>query len=298
VPKVKISSNWIREIYFDPCDPDPWIYLELAFPALIQALWEYVQWDWEDYIEHTTGKPWQKHARNHIRNGHWQPPKAISRGVSFLFIAEAGIQRLGWMFMVAEIVANAFVRWSSLVLSLPQCNEEYASGYGRGSEPLDGRPLTHDWMTGPSWVCEAGDMFPYIGARWIVEAGGAVYYTTFQRYANFFSGEELIVNTRIIRLSDGKVMAEGEPNVPSDPNKRSASMHGKIRNTSEVNVEYEFQVRLADGQSPLIWHCIGDFVSVRFFGKKDKTPKIYLPYISTPQPSRRTAKPRKPMVTS
>lgn len=290
--KVNVATNWIRDIYYDPCDPNPWIYLELAFPALIQALWEYLQWDWEDYYEGVRGKSWQKDAKMVIRGSKFQPPKAMSRGLMFLFIAEAGIQRIGWMFLVAEIVANAFIRWSSLILSLPKCNEEVTSEWGSSRSPIDGRPLNHDWMVGPSWTIESGNMFPYIGARWNVPPGGAVYYTTFQRYANFFSGAELRVTAQIVDIDTGDVVATAPPNDPNDPANRSSAMHGKIRNPTAGTKRYEYQVKLDPSENPLIWHCIGDFISVRIFQANMVEEKINLPYIGLPQPSRRTAKKR------
>lgn len=290
--KVNLGTNWVRDLWYDPCDPDPWIFLELAFPAVIQAIWEYIQWDWEDLFEATTGESWQKKVKKKIKANKWQPPKAMSRGVMFLFLAEAGVQRIAWMFMVAEIVANAFIRWSTLIASLPECNEEVVSDWGRSESPIDGRPLSHDWMIGPSWAVEAGNMFPYIGARILVPAGGSVYYTTFQRYAPFPFGEELIVTTRLINEETGEPIDEAPPNDPNDPKNRSSALHGKYRNTGPIAHHVVFQVRLADGQNPLVWHCIGDFVSVRVFAPSEKLPTITLPYVPLDQPSRKHAKKR------
>jgi hypothetical protein len=290
---VKISTNWIRDIYYDPCDPNPWVLVELAFPALIQAIWEYIQWDWEDYIQHGTGKTWQKRAKTKLKANKWQPPSAMSRGVLFLFLVEAGVQRLGWMFMVAEIIANAFIRWASLVMSLPACNETITSTWGRSESPIDGRPLSWEWSPGSTFVCEEGTMFPYIHPRWTVPPGGSAYYTTFQRYANFFSGAELKVRTRIVRTRDGYPINETPWNDPSKPTERSSALHGKIRNTADLPEEFEFQVQLADSEFPLVWHCIGDFVSVRIFEPHQQMPQLGMPYIPLDQPKRRTAQPRK-----
>lgn len=285
--KVNLGVNWVRDLWYDPCDPDPWILLELAFPAVIQAIWEYVQWDWEDYVEVATGKPWQKHLKKKIKANKWQPPKAMSRGVLFLFIAEAGVQRLAWMFLVAEIIANAFIRWSSLLASLPECNEEVTSAWGRSESPLDGRPLNYSWMSGPEWATEAGNIFPYVPSKFTIPAGGAAYYATFQRYAAFISGTELKVVTRLIRVHDGKVLNSAPPNDPDDPKNRSSAMYGKVRNTDGEDRTYEFQVMLLPGQTPLVWHCVGDFVSLRIFEPSAMMPTISLPYIPLPQPDRR-----------
>jgi len=290
--KVKISTNWIRDLYYDPCDPDPWIYLELAFPALIQAIWEFIQWDWEDFYEGTRGKSWQKDVKGVIKNVHWQPPKSVSNFTKFLFIAEAGVQRLGWMFMVAMITANAFIRWASLITNLPQCNETITSVWGRSTSPLDGRPYNADWMQGPVWSIEAGTMFPYVPAQFTVPPGGAAYYTTFQRYAVFVSGSELKVQTRLIEVESGATVAESPVNDPSDPENRASSLHGKVKNPGPFGRSYEFQVKLADGQHPLVWQCIGDFVSLRIFDAHEGLPTISLPYLPLPQPSRRTAQRR------
>lgn len=289
---VKISTNWVRELYYDPCDPDPWIYLELAFPCLIQAIWGYIQWDWEDYIEHGTGKTWQKRAKQQIKGNKWQPPKAISRGVAFLFIAEAGIQRIGWMFLVAELVADAFIRWASIVANLPACNEIITSTWGRSKSPIDGRPLNWDWSPASTWTIEAGTMFPYIHAQWTVPAGGAAYYTTFQRYANFLSGAELKVSMRVVRIHDGVEVSPVTSNDPSDPLKRSVAMHGKVRNLDDVARTYEMQVKLDGSEHPLVWHCVGDFVSLRIFERTEVMPTIGLPYVVLDQPKRRHSSPR------
>lgn len=290
--KVNVATNWIRDLYYDPCDPDPWIYVELAFPALIHALWEYLQWDWEDLYEGTRGTSWQKDLKGVIRGTHWQPPKVVSRGVMFLFIAEAGIQRIGWMFMVAEIVADAFIRWASLIASLPKCNEEVTSEWGRSKSPIDGRPLSHSWMVGPSWTIEAGTMGPYIGARFVIPPGGAAYYTTFQRYQPFPFGSDLVVQTRLICIDDGKVHDEAPPNDPDSEDNKASALHGKVRNTADTPKTMEFQVKLMDGQNPLVWHCVGDFVSIRIFQRRQSLPTIGLPYIPLAQPSRKTAKKR------
>lgn len=290
--KVNVGTNWIRDLYYDPCDPDPWILVELAFPAVIQALWEYLQWDWEDFYEGTRGRSWQKDGKVIITGSKWQPPKAVSRGVLFLFLAEAGVQRIAWMFMVAEIIADAFIRWASLVASLPACNVEVTSDWGRSQSPIDGRPYSTDWMTGPSWTVEAGTMFPYIGARITVPPGGAFYYTTFQRYQPFPFGDDLVVVTRLVCIDDGKVVDEAPPNDPNDPQNRSSALTGKLQNPSNVAKTYQFEVKLADSRIPLVWHCVGDFVSLRVFNRREEAPTIGLPYIPLPQPSRRTAKPR------
>jgi len=290
--KVLISTNWVRDLYFDPCDPDPWIYVELAFPCLIQALWGYVQWDWEDYIEHGTGKTWQKRAKQKLKGNKWQPPKAIARGVSFLFLVEAGIQRIGWMFLVAELVADAFIRWASIIANLPACNEEITSQWGRSESPIDGRPLYYTWAPASTWTLEAGTMFPYIHPRWTVPAGGAAYYTTFQRYANFITGAELKVKMRIVRIHDGYVIDESPTNDPSDPLKRSVSLHGKMRNTDDIPREYEMQVQLDGSETPLVWNCVGDFVSLRVFERTERMPTIGMPYVVLDQPKRRHSSPR------
>jgi hypothetical protein len=285
--KVNVGTNWIRDLWYDPCDPDPWIIVELAFPALIQAIFEYVQWDWEDYVEVGTGKPWQKHFKQKIKANKWQPPKAISRGVLFLFVIESSIQRIAWMFLVAEIIANAFIRWSSLIYSLPACNAEAKRDWGRSETPLDGRPFNYDWQDGSSWVTEAGTMFPYIYPDFTVPAGGAATYATFQRYANFITGEELIVKTRIIRVRDGYPIDEAPPNDPSSKENRSSAMAGRIKNTSDQAEEYRFQVQLQGGQFPLVWACIGDFVSVSIYDPDTNPESLILPYIPLPQPDRR-----------
>lgn len=290
--KVNVGTNWVRDLWYDPCDPNPWIFLELAFPALIQAIWEYIQWDWEDYYENIRGKSWQKDMKTVVTASKWQPPKAVSRGTMFLFLAEAGVQRIAWMFMVAEIVADAFIRWCSLIASLPECNETITSDWGSSKSPIDGRPLSRDWMIGPSWTTEAGTMFPYIGATWTVPAGGAVYYTTFQRYANFFTGKELKVITRIVDVESGNPIAEAPVNDPDDPQNRSSAIHGKYRNAGLLPKTFNFEVKLVDETNPLIWHCIGDFISVRIFAPSEVPPKLTLPYIPTFQPSRRHAKKR------
>jgi len=292
VAKVNLGTNWIRDLWYDPCDPDPWIFLELAFPALVHAIWDYIQWDWEDLYEGTRGKSWQKDAKNVVKAKKFQRPTAMSKGLWLLFLAEAGVQRIGWMFLVAEIVANAFIRWSSLILSLPECNEEVTSLWGRSTSPIDGRPLSHDWMVGPSWTVEAGTMFPYIGARFVIPPGGSVYYTTFQRYAVFVTGTELIVTTQLVCIDNGTVYDESPPNDPNDEKNRSSALHEKVNNATENPLTMEFQVKLAEGQNPLVWNCIGDFVSIRIFEAHTNIPKITLPYLSLPQPSRRTAKPR------
>lgn len=291
--KINLGANWIRKIEYDPCDPNPWIYIELAFPAIIQAIWEYIQWDWEDYIEHGTGKTWQKRAKKQVKANKWQPPKAASRGIMFLFLAEAGVQRFLWMFLVAEIAVNAFIRWSSLIMNLPECNTEIRSIWGRSESPLDGRPLHFDWQRGPAWALEEGTMFPYIQPNFVIPPGGAAMYCTFQRYANFITGEELVVKTRLVRLRDGYPIDEAPPNDPTDDNKRSSAMVGKIKNDRDFPEEYEFQVQLGGGQFPLVWACIGDFCSLRIFEPYPAIPTISMPYTPLEQPKRRTAQPRK-----
>jgi len=291
--KINLGTNWIRDLYYDPCDPNPWILVELAFPALIQAIWEYIQCDWEDYIEHGTGKSRQKRLKNQLRANKWQPPKAISKGVMFLSLAEAGIQRLGWMFLVAEIAAGAFIRWSSLVMSLPECNVEVTSTWGRSESPIDGRGLSFEWGIGPSWTLEEGTMFPYIHADFTIPAGGAAYYTTFQRYANFITGEELKVSTRLVRSSDNRVVNQADENDPADKLRRSSALHGRLKNNTPGPVGYRFEVRLSPGQFPLVWQCIGDFCSLRIYEAHEVIHAPMLPYVALEQPRRRHAQKRK-----
>lgn len=290
--KVNVGTNWIRDLYYDPCDPDPWIFIELAFPAVIQAIWEYIQWDWEDYYEAVRGKSWQKDLKGRIRASHWQPPKWVSRGTMFLFIAEAGVQRLGWMLMVAEILADAFIRWASLIASLPKCDETINRDWGRSKSPIDGRPLNHEWQVGAAWTTEAGTMFPYVYSTFTVPARGAAYFTTFQRYASFPVGTELKVETRLVCLTDNTVLFQAPPNDPADEQNRSSAIHGKVRNQSDSPKTYQFQVRLIEGQSPLVWNCVGDFISVSIFEAFPKVPDMSLPYVPLPQPNRRTANKR------
>jgi len=51
-----LGVNWILNIFYDPCDPQPWIYIELLFPAILLAIWEYIVPSWKDVIDYTTGK--------------------------------------------------------------------------------------------------------------------------------------------------------------------------------------------------------------------------------------------------
>jgi len=288
MPKVNLGVNFIVDIWYDPCDPDPWILVEIALPCILQAIWEYLQPDWEDWIEWTTGKTWQKHLRKHINLGKWKEARWIDRFLIFLFVAEAGVQRLGWIFLVAEITANAFIRWSSIVMTLPGCDEAFNKQWGKSKTPIDGRPLNHDWSNASIFLTEQGTLLPYIQASYEIQPGDTFQYLTFQLYANYFTGEPLRVALRIREIHTGKILAE-TPMATEPPSPGHApSIKGRFRNESDAVWLISVEVQLNSQDNPILWHCAQGFAYVAIYSHSSKQFPSALPYIGTPVPSRRT----------
>lgn len=290
-----LGVNWILNIFYDPCDPQPWIYIELLFPAILLAIWEYIVPSWKDVIDYTTGKSWTKHGRMNIGPDAFTPPTWSARGLRFLFFAAEHLDKFAWQFMVFELFKDAYLKWHSMVLNLGGCEVDPERVWGRSKIPSDGRPTNHEWQGGVTWITEEGNQIPFVGPRVQIDANGTGTMMVVGLFTTLL-GAQLRVEQRIINIDTGEVLDfHQDPPVDPTADNKAGMVHTVYHNNGTAPVILEHQVRLMEDQSPLVWMCNGGFCSMSHTKGYAKVTGPGLPYIHLEIPDRtHTPKPYKP----
>src|SRR5262245_37366649 len=109
--KRVVGINWIAFLFYNPCDSPAWIWLELAFPAVILGIWDYITPGWKDDIQYLTGKSWLKHGKQNIQAHELNEAKWSTKGLRWMFEAAEELDKRAWQFMVFEVAYNAWMLW-------------------------------------------------------------------------------------------------------------------------------------------------------------------------------------------
>lgn len=153
--------NYVTDFFIDPCDAPLTVYAKTAAPALLNAFITYFALDLKNILT-AFARPskalgrrrGQKKGRRGRKRGRWGKRYAWSRIIDFdpneyigkkmpfaddlgnrkvsagivsLWVAEGLIERLLYWIMVADIVLNFFVEWTSAIYEAGYCDEQEAS---------------------------------------------------------------------------------------------------------------------------------------------------------------------------
>lgn len=257
----KVGINWIISIFYNPCDSLPWIYLEIAFPAIIFAIWEYIFPGWKDAIQYSTGKSWLKHGKQNISAAAVEEATYSGKGLRFLFEAAEELDKRAWQFMVFEVAFDAYILWHSVLKSIGPCDPDLDRISGSSKLPVDGRPTNYDWQIGPTYITQQGDLRPYLGGYITVDANHWCAWTEIDIYKNFISGEKLRVRDRWRVVETGQILASYEPPLDISNDKEANFTHIMYNNPTGSAQTIIHEIQLIEGQFPLVWYCSNGFCS-------------------------------------
>lgn len=136
--------NFITDFVMSPCHASPWIYAETVFPAALEALIAFVDFDELDAVRFVARPKGLKRGR-HLRGGRlrrWarkiEPLRAMqdrkySNGVRHLWILDTTLQRVLFWVMVADIATDFIYNWASMALSTADCGPGAAGRSAHGT---------------------------------------------------------------------------------------------------------------------------------------------------------------------
>ena len=273
------NINWIVRAFYNPCDSPAWIWIECAFPAALLAIWEYLQPGWKDIVDYASGHTWVKHGKQNIGAQALKEPTWKARGVSALFEAAEELDKRAWQIMVLELLFGAYIRWHSMVWSMGPCDTTLLAASGKSKLPIDGRPTNYDWQTGVTYFTEQGTMVPYIGQSLTVQPGAWCYWVEFSHFSAFITGQPLKVEVRIIRQDTGQPVweySQADQDLDSNDGAEYRLFHV---NKEQHPITFISEVRLLEGQFPLVWSCESGFCAMGYGVTKNKFHDLQLPTV-------------------
>lgn len=144
VPTWIDKVNTIVDFVEEPCHAPWYVYVELAIPALGEAVFDYFSFGWEDYvrgrirpsnlrsIQHGKGS---RGSRRKGKRGGGIPeigefigeslsgPKSpyANQKNKYIFLLDAGLQRIGYYWMLADVGLNFLYNWTTALQQAEEC---------------------------------------------------------------------------------------------------------------------------------------------------------------------------------
>ena len=156
--KASRIANLITQFYYDPCSPDPIVYLELAIPALLMVGYGIESPDIREIITKATGRSSLCHLKSGIHANRVEKygGKAAKVTRALWRITETVDLAVFFAFAIG-VLGSALIQALLGLTHLKQCQEKPPAGsYGWGTAAYGG------WVGGPDW----GAGFVWRAADW------------------------------------------------------------------------------------------------------------------------------------
>lgn len=244
--------NWVTRFEWIPCLSGPLLYLETFVPVALQGAWIAYSPGWKDVVRMTTGRSWSHHVRRQAREAERVEANWITKTGRWASDLLPKIDRALWFLAVEEALEFTLSHWVSMAFKLKPCPAEPAKLEGSSHNPIDGRPFDHDWMVGPHFFTEAGNITPYLGGTLIIPRGWGGGMFCAATFNNLFTGDPLHVAMRMLNASGGQFDYDKYGPRDEDGRDQGPCCFANVR-PARVAQQIRCQVQLAPDEYPLVW---------------------------------------------
>lgn len=238
------------------------IFAEAFLPVFLFGLWTVISPGWKDFIRMGTGRSWSHHARRYFEEVEKTEQNWLTKTGRTLGTIAAPLDRALWWCAAVEGATFIMTHWVSMAWRLNPCPAPGDSLWGKSKLPLDGRPTNYDWQTGPSFIAEEGNIVPFISPNVQIQPGETGTLMIGARFEGFLDHQPLAVDMRIVD-EDGNVQDfdtyDGEH---YDDRFNGPMCYARI-DGGAVHRSLRCEVRLHEGQSPLVWAAFAGYIGVR-----------------------------------
>lgn len=238
------------------------VFAACFLPVAMWGVWTIISPGWKDFIRMGTGRSWSHHARRYFEDVEKTEQNWITKTGRTLGTIAAPLDRALWWCAVVEGVSFIVTQWVSMAWRLNPCPEPGDDLWGKSKLPIDGRPTDYEWQVGPSFVAEEGNIVPFITPVVGIRPGETGTLMIGARFESFLGGEPLAVDMRIVD-EDGVVLdSDTFDGVPYDDKFNGPMCYARINGGAVIRY-LTCQVRLHEGQHPLVWAAKAGYIGVR-----------------------------------
>lgn len=238
------------------------VFAEAFLPVLMWGVWTVISPGWKDFIRMGTGRSWSHHARRYFTEAEKTEQNWITKTGRTLGAIAGPLDRALWWCALIEGVHFTVTHWVSMAWRLQPCVEPGDDLWGTSKLPIDGRPTNYDWQPGPSFVAEDGNIVPFIVPD--IQFGGDDTATLMigARFEGFVSHEPLAVSMRIVD-ENGTVLDQDDYDGTPYDDRFNGPMCYARRYAGGFRSNLRCEVRLHEGQTPLVWAAFGGYIGVK-----------------------------------
>lgn len=252
--------NYLRSIYIDPCDPNGLLYGQLALDASIAALVSYATPGWKDEVDLATGKSWLKHASGRLREAKKGTPVWLSEAGEILVPIAEWLDRTLWVIMVAEVLFDALISFGSAAYQVEPCDAETDYIWWRSKRPVQFESRFAEWVQGPSWQTDAGNIGSTFSSDTVIPANWKGYVVWGAKYEKFLGFGKVIKYQTRVRDGQGKVLSQQSYTVRDD-NKDKGPLQFHVVHPHPTDRHVYFEVWVEATDHFMDWTCFQGYAA-------------------------------------
>lgn len=238
------------------------VFAEAFLPVLMFGVWTVISPGWKDIVRMATGRSWSHHARRYFEDVEKTKENWITKTGRILGEIAPVLDRALWWCAVIEGVHFTLSNWVSMAWQLHPCPEPGDDLWGTSKLPFDGRPTNYDWQPGPSFVAQDGNITPFIVPDVHIPPGATGTLMIGARFESFIGSEPLAVSMRILDENNNVLDQDDFDGKPYDDRFNGPMVYAR-RYSGATASRLRCEVRLHEGQSPLVWSAVTGYIGVR-----------------------------------
>jgi hypothetical protein len=257
--------NYVRQQYMDPCDPNQLMYFQMAMDALYLAAISYATPNWKDEIDMLTGKSWLKHASGRLKEASKAAPAwASGTGEVLVPIAE-GIDTALWVVMLGGILFDAFIDWGSAAYQVKPCDQSTDYIWGRSKRPSQFESRYDEWVQGPSWATDAGNVGPNFASTTVIPPGWSGYMAFGVNISKFIGFGEVTGYSTRQTVSNSPTIKEQHWTPKPGPSNKGPLMYQIFHPHPEERI-VNFEVNVSASSHLADWTVYAGYAAFSFRG--------------------------------
>jgi hypothetical protein len=129
--------NYATKLWAGKCDIPFWVYVETAFPCLLQMWFRYITFGQSDMLRMKFGRSQAKWTDKLFRKMSRYTPKYNFKGKKFFLKIDGVLQRIFFIWLLADIAAEGFYTFTTLVHQAGNCDPAFGGGTLQRTQTFD-----------------------------------------------------------------------------------------------------------------------------------------------------------------